>query len=108
MTDLAKNFGKKLKQIRKAQQLTQSQLAEKLKVETLSISRIESGKHFPKKENIELLARVLNVEIKDLFDFGAFKTKSELIKEINQILKTASIKDIQFFKTVLSSYIELK
>ena len=108
MTDLAKNFGKRLKQIRKSRKLTQSQLAEKLKVEILSISRIESGKHFPKKENIELIAQVLNVELKDLFDFGIFKTKEELIQEINQMLNKASLKDIQFIKAVLSNYIELK
>ena len=108
MSDLVKNFGKKLKQIRKSRHLTQSQLAEKLKVETLSISRMESGKHFPKKEHLELIACALNVELKDLFDFGIFKTKEELIQEINQMLNKASLKDIQFIKAVLSNYIELK
>lgn len=108
MSDLVKNFGKKLKQIRKSRHLTQSQLAEKLKVETLSISRMESGKHFPKKENLELIAQSLNVEIKDLFDFGILKTKSELIEEINQMLQNASLKDVQFVKAVLSNFVELK
>ena len=108
MSDLVKNFGKKLKQIRKSRHLTQSQLAEKLKVETLSISRMESGKHFPKKENLELIAQSLNIEIKDLFDFRILKTKSELIEEINQMLLNASLKDVQFIKAVLSNFIELK
>ncbi len=108
MTDIAKNFGKRLKQIRKSRNLTQAQLAEKLKVETLSISRIESGKHFPKKENIELLARALDVDVKDFFTFKQTATKDELIVEINKILKTSTLKDIQFVKDVLVSYIESK
>ena len=108
MTDIAKDFGKRLKEIRKAKGLTQSQLAELSNIEVMSVSRIENGTHFPKKENIESFAKVLKIDVKELFDYKSSVTKKDLIDEINTILKNASLTDIRFFKKVLSNYYEAK
>ena len=108
MTDITKNFGRRLKEIRKAKGLTQSQLAELSNIEVMSISRIENGTHFPKKENIESFAKVLKVEVKDLFDYKTNTTKKELIEDINAILKNSNIPDLKFFKNILYNYCETK
>ena len=106
MSDLSKDFGKRLKEIRIMRGLTQSQLGELMNVETMTISRIETGLNFPKKENIELFAKILKVDVRDLFDFRHYETKKVLIDDINQILKKASVADVQFYKKVLCSHIE--
>lgn len=46
---------------RQAKNLTQAELAEKVGVDTSSISKMESGKHFPESEKIDLLAKSLGV-----------------------------------------------
>lgn len=108
MVNLAKNFGKRLKEIRNMRGLTQSQLAEMLELEVMSISRIESGIHFPKQENIEKIAKILDVEIKDLFDFAHHQTKSALQKDINAMLKNADVDDLKYIDRMLHFYFESK
>ena len=78
---LTKNFGKRLKEIRKRKGLSQQQLAELVGMEsTNNISKLESGEQLPKKENLEKICKVLNVDVKELFDFGHLKNRSEIIK----------------------------
>ena len=106
---LTKNFGKRLKEIRKRKGLSQQQLAELVGMEpTNNISKLESGEQLPKKENLEKICKVLNVDVKELFDFGHLKNRSEIIIEITQILDKLALKDLQYFKRVIDAYLETK
>ena len=106
---LTVKFGKRLKELRKKAGLSQQQLAELVGMESLNnISKLETGEQLPKKENLEKLCKVLNVEAKDLFDFGHIKSKDELFNEILNILKTLPLADLQFFKNTLDAYLETK
>ena len=106
---LTVKFGKRLKELRKKAGLSQQQLAELVGMESLNnISKLETGEQLPKKENLEKLCKVLNVEAKDLFDFGHIKSKDELFNEILNILKTLPLADLQFFKKTLDAYLETK
>lgn len=106
---LTKNFGKRLKEIRKRKGLSQQQLAELVGMEsTNNISKLESGEQLPKKENLEKICEVLNVDVKELFDFGHLKNRSEIIKEITQVLDKLALKDLQYFKRVIDAYLETK
>ena len=69
MTELKKQFGNRLKQLRKRRCITQEQLADMADLSVESISNIERGVFAPKFENLEKLANVLNVDVKTLFDF---------------------------------------
>ena len=106
---LTKNFGKRLKEIRKRKGLSQQQLAELVGMEsTNNISKLESGEQLPKKENLEKICEVLNVDVKELFDFGHLKNRSEIIKEIIQVLDKLALKDLQYFKRIIDAYLETK
>jgi len=106
---LTKNFGKRLKEIRKRKGLSQQQLAELVGMEsTNNISKLESGEQLPKKENLEKICEVLNVDVKELFDFGHLKNRSEIIKEITQVLDKLALKDLQYFKRIIDAYLETK
>lgn len=103
---LTKNFGKRLKEIRKRKGLSQQQLAELVGMEsTNNISKLESGEQLPKKENLEKICEVLNVDVKELFDFGHLKNRSEIIKEITQVLDKLALKDLQYFKRIIDAYL---
>jgi transcriptional regulator with XRE-family HTH domain len=62
-------LGKRVKYLRRLRNLTQSQLAEKVDLSTNYISQIETGVATPTLKTLSMLAKVLGVQIKDLFDF---------------------------------------
>ena len=62
-------FGKKIKEKRLQQSLTQEQLAEKVGISPKSLSQIELGNNFISAENLEQVCNALNIQPKSLFDF---------------------------------------
>jgi len=90
MGDTKKLLGKRIKELRILKKLRQSELAEIISIEPRSLSKIESGFHFPKDEHLEKLACALGVEIKDLFTFAHIKDNDGLLLDINNLLKSAS------------------
>lgn len=99
---LAINFGARLKEIRKSRNLTQAQLAETIDVEEASISRIERGQRFPQKENLVKLAKALNTEIKEFFDFRYQKLKANILTK----LENANLNDLQYYNKMIDTYLE--
>ena len=84
-------LGKRIKELRKAANLTQEKLAELIDIETGSLSGIESGRHFPSLPTLEKIAINLNVELKALFDFkhlfSVEEMKASIIKNLDKIDK---------------------
>jgi transcriptional regulator with XRE-family HTH domain len=68
-------LGMRIKEVRKARQLSQERLAEKVRVDPKQISRIEGGKSAPSFETLESIAIHLQVELKDLLDFQHLVTE---------------------------------
>lgn len=68
--ELSRLLGRRIKEIRESKGLTQQQLAELCDMHTTSIGMIEIGKRSPLLGTVELLAKKLDVEYVDLFDFG--------------------------------------
>lgn len=69
MSDLKTQFGRRLRVLRKRADLTQEELAEATGLTIESISNIERGIFGPKFDNLEKIAKVIGVEVKELFDF---------------------------------------
>ncbi|MFT7561044.1 MAG: transcriptional regulator with XRE-family HTH domain [Flavobacteriales bacterium] len=69
MSDLKTQFGRRLRILRKQADLTQEALAESTGLTIESISNIERGIFGPKFDNLEKIAKVINVEVKELFEF---------------------------------------
>lgn len=67
MAVLRVRFGRKLKNLRKKNGLTQEQLAEKTGLSVDFIGMIERGERAPSFETIEQLAKVLKIRISELF-----------------------------------------
>lgn len=64
---LPKLLGKRVQKIRKLAGLTQEELAEKVNVSRAYIGYIEQARNTPSIELLEKIARVLRVDIKELF-----------------------------------------
>jgi transcriptional regulator with XRE-family HTH domain len=72
-------LGETIKRLRKAQKLTQAQLAEAVGVDESYISKIEKGRlsYTPSEETLRLMAQILEVDQLELLSL-AQKTPSEL------------------------------
>ena len=89
MTNNKKLLGKRIKQIRKKCRLTQEVLSEKIGIETVSLSAIESGRSFPSLTTLEKMSVALNVEMKAFFDYefaiSVDDMKKIIVKNIDKI-----------------------
>lgn len=84
MNDIRKLLGKRIKELRRSQKITQSQLAERANIDQRSLSHIECGDTFPSRALFDI-AKALNVELPELFDFNHIgmttEDKSAYIKQ---------------------------
>ena len=80
--DLKKEVGKNIKKIRKERKITQEILAESIGIETISLSKIETGKSYPTSDNLGKIANILDVEPYEFFIFENTKKISDLKREI--------------------------
>lgn len=83
-------LGGRIKELRKLRRLSQEQLAEKVNIDPKHLSRIEVGRGFPSLDTLENLAKALNVELKDFFEFANnTPNKKELKGTLNSLFKDA-------------------
>ena len=69
MSPLHKSFGKKIKELRLEQGITQEKLAEMIDVDRSYMGFIERGERNPTLEKMRKIAKALKVNVKDIFDF---------------------------------------
>lgn len=66
---LQKKLGKRIADLRRARKLTQEELAEALDCSVEFISLVERGVNAPSVASLEEFAKILKVEVKELFTF---------------------------------------
>lgn len=82
-------LGARIKELRKSRAMSQEQLAEKIDVDPKHLSRIEVGRGYPSLDALENIANVLNVDMKDFFEFQHLNTADEVEKAVDSLLKSA-------------------
>lgn len=100
-----KLLGKRIKEVRKARNITQEKLAELVNLETGSLSAIESGRKFPSLFIIEKIAQVLGVDLKLLFDYEHHLSDSEMELFITKNLNNLSSEQISFIYKFVKTYV---
>ena len=98
-----KAFGENLKNLRKQKGLSQAQLAEIIGMSAKNITKIETGKSFPRAENINKLLKLFNVSENVLFSGSdKYKNKQNSNKiEALKIINNASDKHIKIYLSML-------
>ncbi len=79
-------LGLRIRELRKSKGLSQEQLSEKIGIDSKHLSRIELGKSFPYMETLEGIAKALEVEMKELFEFNHIAKTIDL-KGIGELLE---------------------
>jgi len=67
--EFLKAFGKRLKQLREEKGISQAQLAFEAEIQISQVSRIERGLINTTIANAKLLSKILDIPLKELFDF---------------------------------------
>ncbi len=103
MDDIKKLIGKRIKELRKSKKMTQEQFAEKIDIDQRSLSAIECGINFPTKNFIKI-AQVLDIELKDLFDFEHInKTDEKMRIEAKNYIDKLDSHDLKIVFKLLKS-----
>ena len=103
--ELKKRLGKRIQDLRKRNNLKQSELAEKIGIATKSQSYIETGKNYPTAENLEKYAKVFNVDVSEILNIGYIKPTNELLENMINMLKQANENEIKLFYKILTNII---
>ena len=90
MRELLKRLGGRVKEIRKARGITQESLAELIEMSPQYLSRIEGGYQSPSVEMLAKLAGALEVERRELFEFGQPGTIKELRETVRKVAQEAT------------------
>lgn len=106
MMDIKKEVGRKLRNLREMADLTQEQLAEEIGVQTNTISKVETGRHFISCEFLTKLCSYFKVDESYFFSFSTPKynsSDSEKIEVINKKVKTLKPDTLNYiYKTILA------
>ena len=100
------NFSEKLLTLRKANELTQEQLAEKLDVPRQSISKWESGQATPELDKIVALSAIFNVTTDYLLkssEIDDLSVKTEMLEKQQQLMFVREKKQKRIFWCVMYS-----
>lgn len=77
-TEINKKLGNRIKYLRLQRGLSQEKLAEAIDIATTSLSYVETGRGFMTLVTLEKLAKVLNVDLYEIFQFSTVTTKEEM------------------------------
>lgn len=97
---LARRFGARVRELRRARRLSQAALGGKLGVGKGTVARLERGATFP-GDRIEAIARALGVEPVDLFNFGTGPRARPEMTAIVALVEAAATRDPAFARTAL-------
>lgn len=100
--DIKKLFGKRIKDLRIKMGLTQEQLSEQINIGERNLSKIECGNVFVKASTIANLAKALNIEAQELFNFSQFKGKDFYKKTLIEGIKNDKI-DVELLYKIYNS-----
>lgn len=102
-TSISEKLGQRIKECRISKNLKQCEMADLLEMERSNYTRIECGLQRPNDENLEKIAKILEVHLYELFDNEHIKTVDELQESIIDQIKTLSEKELRFlYKTIVN------
>lgn len=106
MNDIKKLLGKRIKYFREQKNITQEQLAERVGINSRSISLIECGSNFITAQTLTSIANALNVSPKRLFDFeDEFNNELNIKEKLFDLINKNEDKIYTIYK-IIKGYLE--
>ncbi len=109
MVNLLELFGKRIRGLRRAKELTQEQLAEIAGISLQNMGEIERGKGNPTLVTVEKLSAALDEDLSSIFDFGcSVLTKEKAVQELEGLLSGATREQAQAILVVAQIILQEK
>ena len=86
-TEINKKLGKRIQYLRLQKGFSQEKLAEAINIATTSLSYVETGRGFMTLVTLEKLAKVLDVELYEIFKFSSIESTEDMYDYIISKLK---------------------
>ncbi len=99
-----KNFGLRLKEIRKGKGYTQENLCEKANIDTSNYSKIETGKVTPSLKALYSIIKGAEIEPNELFEYEHLSNEKLLDKKIQEMYSKYSINKKQLLYKIMRSF----
>lgn len=103
--DILKQFGERVRDLRKAQGLSQEELAEKADLHYTYIGGVERGERNLSLKSIERIASALKIEIRELFipylPEKAGVESNKIISDINNLLTSKNVGILRLIKQLI-------
>ena len=94
-------LGARIKELRKQKKLSQNILSEKDDIGPKHLSQIEVGHSFPSLDTLTKIAKALQVEMKDFFEFVPETTKRDLVQSILKLLQEADTEKLRLIYKII-------
>ncbi len=98
-------LGSRIKELRKARNLSQDALAERVGIDSKHLSRLEVGGSFPSLDTLERLAQVLEVELKEFFEFAHHDEPKALKNTLTSLIRQLTDDQIRLAVKVLRALV---
>jgi transcriptional regulator with XRE-family HTH domain len=98
-------LGARIKELRKAKKLSQEELAELIGIEPRHMSRLEVGKSYPSLDRLERIAKALDADLKDFFDFTHLEARPVNIEQINGLMNEMSDEDLKKVARIIKVFV---
>ena len=95
--------GKRIRQFRKAKELSQEQLAERVWISVTHMSHIETGATKLSLPVLVDIANALNVSVDEILDTPLLRDKNRALNGIQTLLNTCTPKQAQILEKILIS-----
>ena len=103
----AEQFGRRLREIRKAHSLKIGELAEKADTGVKHLGRVERGEKQPSFELIIALATAMSVSPAQFFEFDSHQTDARVLRrQLDQFLARRDPKQLQQIQRVLAAFFD--
>jgi transcriptional regulator with XRE-family HTH domain len=100
-------LGAKIKELRKAKGLSQSEIADIINIDAKHLSRIEVGANYPSLDTLTKLAEALEVPLKELFEFGSnMNSTGKHHETLNKLMKQATEEELKIGIKILKAIIK--
>lgn len=107
MKDILRQFGKRVRELRKAQRLSQENLAEKAGLHYTYIGGVERGERNLSLKVIKKIADALKIDIRELFAGNLYENidveNKVIINDINRLLVNTDIHALQLIKILVKT-----
>ena len=104
-------IGEKIKNYRKTAGLTQEQVADYLDVSTPAVNKWEKGNTYPDISLLPAIARLLKIDMNELFSFREELTEKEIgqfVNELSEVSLASFIKAFEMGKNKIKEYRKMR